>query len=79
LEAEVGGSLFVRGGRSLRLTEQGESFLPYARRSLDILNEGVEAVRQTQSGERGRVTLATFSSLAATVISPLPGSECACL
>ncbi|HEX5691219.1 MAG TPA: LysR family transcriptional regulator, partial [Roseiflexaceae bacterium] len=37
LEQEVGGALFVRGGRRVTLTERGESFLPYARRAMEVL------------------------------------------
>ncbi len=63
LEHEVGGPLFVRGGRTLALTELGESFLPYCRRALAVLAEGIEAARLTEHGERGRVTLGTVQSL----------------
>lgn len=65
LEQAVGGPLFVRGGRRLALTELGESFLPYAQRALEVLAEGMEATRQTQAGQRGRVTVGTLQSLAA--------------
>ncbi|GHO45418.1 LysR family transcriptional regulator [Ktedonospora formicarum] len=64
LEEAVGGQLFQRGGRGVTLTERGESFLPYARHALAILAEGVETARLTQSGQRGRVTLAAMQSLA---------------
>ncbi|HET9221428.1 MAG TPA: LysR family transcriptional regulator, partial [Roseiflexaceae bacterium] len=64
LEQEVGGPLLVRGGRRVALTERGESFLRYARRALAVLDEGVEAARMTQVGQRGRVTVGTLTSLA---------------
>lgn len=64
LEEEVGGPLFQRGGRRVKLTERGESFLPYAQHALAILAEGIEIAQLTQSGQRGRVTLATMQSLA---------------
>jgi DNA-binding transcriptional LysR family regulator len=64
LEQHVGGPLFLRGGRRVGLTERGESFLPYARRVLEMLEEGVEAARLTQVGQRGRVTVGTLPSLA---------------
>ncbi|MBO0795369.1 MAG: LysR family transcriptional regulator, partial [Ktedonobacteraceae bacterium] len=34
LEQEVGGALLQRGGRTIALTERGESFLPYARQAI---------------------------------------------
>ena len=64
LEHNVGGPLFVRGGRRVALTERGESFLPYARRALALLTEGAEAARLTQVGQRGRVTVGALPSLA---------------
>ncbi|WP_162005041.1 LysR family transcriptional regulator [Dictyobacter vulcani] len=62
LEEEVGGALFIRGGRKVALTERGESFLPYARRAIEILNEGKEVAQLTQKGKRGRVTIGTLES-----------------
>src|SRR5258708_9194554 len=52
LEEAVGGTLFSRG-RRIRLTTLGESFLPYARRVLEVLREGVQVARlaQTRSEE----------------------------
>jgi DNA-binding transcriptional LysR family regulator len=64
LEEEVGGPLFLRGGGKIALTERGESFLPYARHAIAVLAEGVETARFTQSGQRGRVTIAALPSLA---------------
>jgi DNA-binding transcriptional LysR family regulator len=57
-------SLFVRGGRKLALTERGERFLSYARRALEILNEGIEDARLSEEGQRGRITVGTPQSLA---------------
>src|SRR5579859_909749 len=70
LERTVGGRLFVRGGRGVELTDLGASFLPYALRALEVLNAGVEAARQTQSGTRGRVTLAVLESLSGSFLGP---------
>ncbi|GHO96827.1 nitrogen assimilation transcriptional activator [Reticulibacter mediterranei] len=64
LEQVVGGTLFVRGGRSIVLTELGESFLPYARRALAVLTEGIEVAQGMQTGAHGRVTVGTIQSLA---------------
>lgn len=64
LELEIGGPLFVRGGHRLALTERGESFLSYVRRALEVLNEGIEAARLSEEGQRGRITIGTLQSLA---------------
>jgi len=76
LERAVGGPLFVRGGagrgrRGVELTDLGASFLPYARRALDVLEAGVEVARQAQAGERGRASLGVLESLSGHFLGPL--------
>lgn len=68
LEREVGGALFVRSGRAIALTERGESFLAYAQRALAVVDEGVEAARLSEAGQRGRVTVGTIESLAESLL-----------
>ncbi|MBO0778456.1 MAG: LysR family transcriptional regulator [Ktedonobacteraceae bacterium] len=69
LEQEVGGALLQRGGRTIALTERGESFLPYARQAIAVLSEGIEAAQQTRSGRRGRISIGTMPSLAGSLLS----------
>lgn len=69
LEGALGGPLFVRG-RRVALTALGESFLPYARRTLDVLAEGADTARLAQGGQRGRVSLASLGSLAGGLVGP---------
>jgi DNA-binding transcriptional LysR family regulator len=69
LEEAIGGSLFVRG-RTVRLTALGESFLPYARRALEVLREGAEASRLAQVGECGSVRIGVLGSLAGGLVGP---------
>jgi LysR family transcriptional regulator, low CO2-responsive transcriptional regulator len=69
LEQQVGGALFHRG-RTVKLTERGLSFLPYARRTIATLQEGLEAVRLVHSGERGRLTIGVLRSLTGKFLSP---------
>lgn len=69
LEAELGGALFTRG-RRVALTALGESFLPFARRALEVLEEGVDASRRAQRGGRGRVRLGALASLAGGLVGP---------
>lgn len=71
LEGEVGGPLFVRGGRHVTLTEAGESFLPYARRALAVLAEGVEAARGAHTGQRGRVAIGAIDSVVDGLLVPI--------
>ena len=69
LEDRVGGALFTRG-RRVGLTALGESFLPYARRAMEVLGEGVEAARLAQTGGRGRIRLGSLNSLAGGLVGP---------
>ncbi len=69
LEEEVGGPLFLRGGRTIALTERGESFLPYAQHAVFLLTEGIETARLTTSGQRGRVTMGVVPSLAGSFMA----------
>src|ERR1700737_2683934 len=70
LEAEIGGPLFVGGGRRVTLTEAGEAFLPYARRALAVLAEGVEAARGAHTGQQGRVAIGAIDSVVDGLLVP---------
>ena len=70
LEREVGGKLFTRSGRRPALTPLGETFLPYARRVVAVITEGVEAAQAVQEGHRGWVALGVLESLAAGLLAP---------
>jgi LysR family transcriptional regulator, low CO2-responsive transcriptional regulator len=72
LEQRVGGPLFYRG-RRVKLTERGLSFLPYARRMIATMQEGLEAVRLTHHGERGRLSIGVLRSLTGRFLSPALG------
>jgi DNA-binding transcriptional LysR family regulator len=70
LEQTVGGALFHRRGRQITLTDLGQTFLPYAQRTIAILTEGVEMARQAEQGQRGRVTFGGLSSLSGGLLGP---------
>ena len=76
-ERTVGGPLFVRSGRRLTLTRRGEQFLPYVRRALAVLAEGVEVAAEADSGERGRVTLGVVQSLSLGFLTDAVARFCA--
>ncbi len=46
MEDELGVPLFAKSGRNVVLTQYGEHFLQYTKKSLEILDEGIEAVRR---------------------------------
>lgn len=55
LETEMGGELFTRTTRQVRLTEAGRVFLPEALRILAQVGHAASLVRSSLSGEIGRV------------------------
>ena len=40
LEEELGYSLFIKKGRKIELNKKGQTFLAYAEKAINILNEG---------------------------------------
>jgi DNA-binding transcriptional LysR family regulator len=62
LEAELGVTLFARGGRGLDLTEAGRLFHPHAERTLAAAQEAAESVREVRDITGGTVTFGTFGS-----------------
>ncbi len=65
LEELLGVPLFHRG-RTISLTDQGMTFLPYARRILSAAQEAREALRRV---ERGRVSIGSLRSLVSPLIT----------
>lgn len=55
LEEELGGPLFVRTSRQVRLTEAGEAFREQARRTLEQAEHARLTVQRSLRGETGRV------------------------
>jgi DNA-binding transcriptional LysR family regulator len=71
LEQELGAKLFERVPGSIVLTEAGRAFLPHAESVLAGIQDGVEAVRELERGERGAIALALVGTLASTRLSGL--------
>lgn len=65
LEQLLGVQLFQRG-RTVTLTDQGMTFLPFARRIIGTAQEGREALRRV---ERGRVSIGSLRTLVAPLIT----------
>lgn len=65
LEGLLGVPLFRRG-RTVTLTDQGMTFLPFARRIIGTAQEGREALRRV---ERGRIAIAALRSLVTPLIT----------
>lgn len=68
LEAELGIRLFARSTRSLRLTPEGELYLPSARQALEALREGQERLRPVEAGLSGVLQVAAPSDLGRNLV-----------
>jgi DNA-binding transcriptional LysR family regulator len=62
LEQEVGASLFHRSTRGAALTPAGDAFLPYAQRTVDLLDDAAATLHALDESPRLRVAVhATFA------------------
>jgi len=68
LERGLGTALFERVGRRARLTQAGETFRDYARRALDVLEEGQAALNEFDDLLRGRLTVGVVQTVNAYLI-----------
>ncbi len=57
LEREVGGALFTRSRRGMRLTPAGRAFLPYAERMLETIGEGARLVADVTAASGGALAI----------------------
>lgn len=57
LENNLNVALFVRGNRSLSLSEEGTRFLPYIDQMFTLLEQGIKHIQASQGGSTLTVTL----------------------
>jgi DNA-binding transcriptional LysR family regulator len=70
LERELDIRLFARSTRSLRLTDEGERYLPYAQAALVTLRDGYEGMRGDSAELCGTLQVAAPSDLGRNVLLP---------
>ncbi|MDF0732120.1 LysR family transcriptional regulator [Pseudomonas entomophila] len=70
LERALGIRLLVRSTRRLRLSDDGERYLPHARQALAALGEGEMALEQARDGPAGPLRLSLPSDLGRNVLLP---------
>jgi len=73
LERELDIRLFARSTRSLRLTEEGRRYLPYAQDALQALRDGHEGVRGENAALSGTLQVAAPSDFGRNVLLPWIG------
>ena len=70
LEEELGARLFDRTTRSIRITEEGTTFLIHSRRILDELDTARASVSDNASNPKGKLKISAPASLAQRFVSP---------
>lgn len=70
LEAELGGALFDRSGRSISLTDFGRVYIEHARLALEHLDAGKRALQDVRGLTRGLLRLAYAPTFAEYLIGP---------
>ncbi|MFB7733361.1 transcriptional regulator CynR [Streptomyces sp. NPDC056112] len=71
LERTVGVPLLDRSGRSVRLTDAGETYARHARRALRDLEAGRRALQDVQDLTRGHLRLAATPTFTSYLVGPL--------
>nr|WP_316643812.1 LysR family transcriptional regulator [uncultured Roseateles sp.] len=71
LESRLGVRLVERSTRALRLTPEGQGFMGYAQRALELLQEGEAQLGEDVSRLRGSIRVTTSSDLGRHVMLPL--------
>ncbi len=70
LERELDIRLFARSTRSLRLTEEGKRYLPFAEDALQALREGVDGIRGDANCLTGTLQIAAPSDFGRNLLLP---------
>jgi DNA-binding transcriptional LysR family regulator len=70
LERELDIRLFARSTRSLRLTEEGKRYLPYAQEALQALRDGFEGMRGDNAALSGTLQIAAPSDFGRNLLLP---------
>ncbi|MGU3415527.1 LysR family transcriptional regulator [Enterobacteriaceae bacterium C34A] len=71
LETQLNIRLFARSTRSLRLTSEGETWLPYATQMLDTLQAGMQQLQVAEDEIRGTLQIAVPSDLGRNLLLPV--------
>ncbi|MDY1036877.1 LysR family transcriptional regulator [Lelliottia sp. CFBP8978] len=71
LESSLAIRLFARSTRSLRLTPEGEAWLPYARQMLDALQAGMQKIQKPEETISGTLQIAVPSDLGRNLLLPV--------
>ncbi|MGI5971035.1 MAG: LysR family transcriptional regulator [Oscillospiraceae bacterium] len=62
LEKSLGGALFIRNRRSVKLTDAGHKFLPYAVEIIEIAEKAAYQVKQMEDGYSGHISISALTT-----------------
>lgn len=68
LERQVGAPLLVRTGRGVRLSDAGRTFLPYAQRAIEAVDEGRRVVADLGRGSTGQLAVGAAPAVSTYVL-----------
>lgn len=68
LEEELGVDLFIREGRTVRLTRIGKIFLEHAERALHVIEDAKRVVEEYRDPEKGTIHIGFSASLASYIL-----------
>jgi LysR family cyn operon transcriptional activator len=71
LETQLGKALFDRAGKHIRLTQSGQVFHAYAKRTLDELAAGCAAVEELDALRRGHLNIGVSQSFMRKLLPPV--------
>ncbi|MGL5381569.1 selenium metabolism-associated LysR family transcriptional regulator [Clostridium sp.] len=63
LETELNVKLFDRIGKKLYLTHEGEVFLSYTRRMLNLFDEGIKTIREYTDNNKGKIVIGASTTI----------------
>jgi DNA-binding transcriptional LysR family regulator len=76
LERELDRRLFARSTRSLRLTAEGEKYLPYAQEMLALMHAGADSLQSDEDALSGELKIALPSDIGRNILLPLITDFC---
>ncbi|WP_416413568.1 LysR substrate-binding domain-containing protein [Pantoea sp. App145] len=76
LERELDKRLFARSTRSLRLTAEGEKYLPYAQEMLALMQAGADSLQSHEDALSGELKIALPSDIGRNIVLPLITEFC---
>ncbi|SHI64967.1 DNA-binding transcriptional regulator, LysR family [Clostridium cavendishii DSM 21758] len=68
IEQELNVKLFDRINKRLYLTHEGEIYLNYARRILNLQQEAIEAIESINKGEKGKIVIGASTTIGAYIL-----------